>query len=73
MVAVDWLRKAFSAGAALAGAFTLGIAASPGIHSGYISGGGTFPRSMLLLLVMLLGAFLGWFGAGLTRTNRPRL
>ena len=65
VVAVPWLRNAFCWCAALAGAFTLGFAALRLVfgYSGYISVGGSFPRAMLLLLIMLLGAFLGWFGA----------
>ena len=65
IVAVDWLRSAFCAGAALAGAFTLGYFTLRLVfgYTGYIAVGGTFSRSMLLLLVMVFGAFLGWFGA----------
>ena len=65
VVAVDWLRGAFCVGAALAGAFTLGYFTIRLVfgYSGYIAVGGTFPRAMLLMAVMILGAFLGWFGA----------
>lgn len=65
VVAVPWLRQAFCWGAALAGAFSLGFFTLRLVfgYSGYVSVGGNLPRAMLLLAVMLIGAFLGWFGA----------
>ena len=65
VVAVPWLRRAFCWCAALAGAFSLGYGALRLAfgYSGYISVGGSFPRAMMLLLIMILGALIGWFGA----------
>ncbi|MBO6041338.1 MAG: hypothetical protein J6P58_09005 [Oscillospiraceae bacterium] len=65
IVAVDWMRSAFCVGAALAGAFTLGYFTLRLVfgYSGYIAVGGSFARAMMLLAVMIFGAFLGWFGA----------
>ena len=65
VAAAPWLRGAFCCGAALAGAFTLSFFTLRLVfgYSGYVAVGGSFPRVMLLLFVMLVGAFLGWFGA----------
>ena len=71
-VAVPWLRDAFCWGAALAGSFTLGYFTLRLVfgYSGYNSVGGDLPRALLLLLVMMVGAFIGWFGArGLLRKS----
>ena len=65
VVAVTEIRRVFPVGAALAGAFTLSYFALRMVfgYSGYVSVGGDLPRAMILLLIMLIGAFLGWFGA----------
>lgn len=73
-VAVPFLKKLFPWCAALAGALTMGLMAMKLVFgfTGYMSPTGSLPRVLTLLLCMLLGAFLGWFGANglLRRTIR---
>ena len=72
VLAVRPLRGVFCWCSALAGAFTFGFIALRLIfaYTGYGSVGGTFPGAAVLLTIMLLGAFIGWFGArGLMRKS----
>ena len=69
-VAVPFLKRLFPWCASLAGALTMGLLALKLVFgfTGYLSPTGSLPRVLTLLLCMLLGAFLGWFGAnGLLR------
>ena len=69
-VAVPFLKKLFPWCAAPAGALTLGLAALKEIFgfTGFYTVTGSFPRVMALLVIMLIGALIGWFGAyGLMR------
>ena len=71
-VAVPFLKKLFPWCAALAGALTLGLLALKSVFgfTGYLAPTGSLPRVLTLLVCMLLGAFLGWFGAhGLLRRS----
>ena len=72
VVAVPALRGAFRWCAALAGALSMGLMALQVVfgYSGEYSVTGSFPNVLLLLFLMLVGAFLGWFGAqGLLRKS----
>lgn len=73
-VAVPFLKKLFPWCAALAGALTMGLMAMKLVFgfTGFLSPTGSLPRVLTLLLCMLLGAFIGWFGASglLRRTVR---
>ena len=75
VVAIPSLRKIFPWGAALAGALTMGLMALKVVFNSaeYLSRSGSFHQVCALLGFMLLGVFLGWFGAqGLLRRT-PRV
>ena len=65
VVAVPSLRKLFRWGAAAALALSAGLMTLQVIfgYSGYDSPGGNPGKIVLLLLLMLLGGFVGWFGS----------
>jgi len=65
VVAVPALRGAFRWCAALAGALSMGLLSLQMVfgYTGLYSVTGSFPDVLLLLFLMLVGAFLGWFGA----------
>ena len=70
VVAVPALRGAFRWCAAFAGALSMGLMALQMVfgYTGLYCVTGNFLNVLLLLFLMLLGAFLGWFGAqGLLR------
>lgn len=64
-VAVPGLKKLFPWGAALAGALTMGLLTLKLVFrfDGVYSVTGSFSDVLVALFLMLLGAFIGWFGA----------
>lgn len=69
-VAIPFLRRLFPWCAALAGALTMGLMALKMVFNttGYLPRTGSFHQVCALLGFMLLGVFIGWFGAqGLLR------
>ncbi len=74
VVAVPFLKKLFPWCAALAGALTMGLMSLEMVFRAteYLSVSGSFHQVCALLGFMVLGAFLGWFGAQglLRRTHR---
>ena len=65
VMAFRGLSGVFCLGAALACTLTAGLVTLRAVfaYDGYSSIGGDLPHVMILLLVMLLGGFAGWFGA----------
>ena len=69
-VAIPFLKKLFPWGAAMAGALTMGLMSLDMVFNAneYLTRTGSFHQVCALLGFMLLGVFLGWFGAqGLLR------
>ena len=65
VIAVKAMRPLFRIGAALLGVCGAGLLLLRTVYgySGYYAVTGSLPRVALLLFVMLLGGFIGWFGA----------
>ncbi|MBQ3275835.1 MAG: hypothetical protein IJH47_02100 [Oscillospiraceae bacterium] len=65
VAAEPWLRPVFRIGAAVAASLSVGLLTLQTVfgYSGYSTAAASFSRSMILLLMMLIGAFLGWFCA----------
>ena len=65
VAAERWLRPVFRLGAAVAASLSVGLLTLQTVfgYNGYSTAAASFSRSMILLVMMLIGAFLGWFGA----------
>ncbi len=65
VVAVPFLKKLFPWGAAVAVSLSAGLMTLENVfgYGGYTSSGAGFHRTMVLLAILLLGGFVGWFGA----------
>lgn len=75
VIAVTALRPLFRAAAALVGVCGAGLLLLRNIYgySGYYAVTGSLPRVALLLFVMLLGGFFGWFGAEMLLRKQLRV
>ena len=65
VIAVRLLRPAFRVGAALAAGCAGGMLLLRTVfgYTGYYAGNGSGPKVLLLFFMLLLGGFVGWFGA----------